>query len=243
VGVFQQPVSVSVVLPTYNEADNIGPLIEALLSHLPQESEIIVVDDDSPDLTWQVVEGLAKNDSRIRLIRRIGRRGLTSALQEGIDASQGKVVFWMDCDFSMPPDKIPELLKALEDHDIAMASRYIPGGEEKGHSPLGSFLSRMICRLASRILNPSIKDFTSGYIGIRREVLKTLPLRGDYGEYFIELIYKAYKNGYRIKEIPYRCRPRRSGESKTATDLWGYMKRGRKYLATIVRLRLGLYES
>jgi dolichol-phosphate mannosyltransferase len=234
---------ISVILPTYNEAENIIPLIQEILTQVPSESEIIVVDDDSPDRTWEAVEELRKKESRVRLLRRIGRKGLTSALQEGINLSKGQYVFWMDCDFSMPPDKIPELLKALEDHEIAMASRYIPGGEEKGHSLLGSFLSRVICWLASRILNPAIKDFTSGYIGIRREVLKTLPLHGDYGEYFIELIYKAYKKGYRIKEIPYRCLPRRSGESKTATHLWGYLKRGRKYLVVIFRLRLGLYDA
>ena len=230
-------VNVSVILPTYNEADNIIPLIEEILTYIPVESEIIVVDDDSPDRTWEGVEAFGQKESRVRLLRRIGRKGLTSALQEGINLSKGRYIFWMDCDFSMPPDKIPVLLQALEDHDIAMASRYIPGGEEKGHSPLGSFLSRAICSLASRVLSPAIKDYTSGYIGLRREVIQTLPLRGDYGEYFIELIYKAYKKGYKIKEIPYRCLPRRSGESKTATDLWGYLKRGRKYLATIVRVR------
>jgi dolichol-phosphate mannosyltransferase len=214
-------------------------LIEEILTYIPVESEIIVVDDDSPDRTWEGVEAFGQKEPRVRLLRRIGRKGLTSALQEGINLSKGRYVFWMDCDFSMPPDKIPVLMQALEDHDIAMASRYIPGGEEKGHSPLGSFLSRAICSLASRVLSPAIKDYTSGYIGMRREVLQSLPLRGDYGEYFIELIYKAYKKGYRIKEIPYRCLPRRSGESKTATDLWGYLKRGRKYLTTIVRLRFG----
>lgn len=230
-------VSVSVILPTYNEADNIIPLIEEILTYVPRESELIVVDDDSPDRTWEGVEAFAQKEPRVRLLRRIGRKGLTSALQEGINLSTGRYVFWMDCDFSMPPDKIPVLMQALEGYDIAIASRYIPGGKEEGHTPLGSFLSRVICSLASRILSPAIKDYTSGYIGLRREVLQSLPLRGDYGEYFIELIYKAYKKGYRIKEIPYRCSPRRSGESKTATDLWGYLKRGRKYLAAIVRLR------
>ena len=178
---------VSVVLPTYNEAGNIGPLIEALLIRLPEASEIIVVDDDSPDLTWQIVEGLTRKDSRIRLIRRIGRRGLTTALQEGIEASEGRYVFWMDCDFSQPPEKISELLKALEDHDIVVASRYVPGGEEKGHSRLGSFLSKMICLFASWVLSPAIKDYTSGYVGARKEILKAIPLQGDYGEYCIAI--------------------------------------------------------
>ncbi|MBA4392553.1 MAG: polyprenol monophosphomannose synthase [Desulfobacca sp.] len=237
VDVFQQPVSVSVVLPTYNEAGNIGPLIEVLLSHLPVESEVVVVDDDSPDLTWQVVETLAKKDSRIQLIRRIGRRGLTSALQEGIGSSQGKVVFWMDCDFSQPPEMIAELLQALDDYDIVVASRYVPGGEEKGHSQLGSFLSKMICRFASWVLSPAIKDYTSGYVGTRKEILQALPLEGDYGEYCIGFLFRAYQRGYRILEIPYTCLPRRSGESKTATDLRGYLKRGSKYILTVLKLR------
>ncbi len=228
---------VSVVLPTYNEAGNIGPLIEALLIRLPEASEIIVVDDDSPDLTWQVVEGLNRKDSRIRLIRRIGRRGLTTALQEGIEASEGRYVFWMDCDFSQPPEKISELLKALEDHDIVVASRYVPGGEEKGHSRLGSFLSKMICLFASWVLSPAIKDYTSGYVGARKEILKAIPLQGDYGEYCIGFLYRAHKKGYRILEIPYTCLPRRSGESKTATNLRGYLQRGRKYIMTVLKLR------
>jgi len=236
-------VSLSVVLPTYQEADNITPLIKEILTHVPLDSEIIVVDDDSPDRTWETVEHFQKEDPRVHLLRRIGRKGLTSALQEGINLSTGQYVFWMDCDFSMPPDKIPDLLMALEEgQDIAIGSRYIPGGREEGHSPLGSFLSRLICLLASWTLNPTLKDFTSGYIGIRREILKTLPLEGDYGEYFIDLIYRAYKKGYRIREIPYTCAPRRSGESKTATHFWGYLKRGRKYLSTIARLRFGHYQ-
>jgi dolichol-phosphate mannosyltransferase len=230
-------VEVSVVLPTYNEAGNIGLLIEALLSHLPRQSEIVVVDDDSPDLTWQIVEDLNRRDSRIRVIRRIGRRGLTSALQEGIEAADGRYVFWMDCDFSQPPEKIAELLKALAHYDIVVASRYVPGGEEKGHSQLGSFLSKMICRFASWVLSPAIKDYTSGYVGTRKEILQALPLEGDYGEYCIGFLFRAYKRGYRILEIPYTCLPRRSGESKTATDLKGYLKRGRKYILTILKLR------
>lgn len=228
---------VSVVLPTYNEAGNIGPLIKALLLRLPEASEIVVVDDDSPDLTWQVVEGFNRKDSRIRLIRRIGRRGLTTALQEGIEASQGRYVFWMDCDFSQPPEKITELLKALEDHDIVVASRYVAGGEEKGHSRLGSLLSKMICLFASWVLSPTIKDYTSGYVGARKEILKAIPLQGDYGEYCIAFLYRAHKKGYRILEIPYTCLPRRSGESKTATNLRGYLQRGRKYIMTVLKLR------
>src|SRR4030042_2358677 len=227
---FQHPVKVSVILPTFNEAGNIGLLIEALLARLPETSEIVVVDDDSPDLTWQVVEEIKSHEPRIRLIRRIGRRGLTSALQEGVEAAEGAYVFWMDCGFSQPPEKISELLEALKDNDIAVASRYVSGGKEKGHSLLGSFLSIMICRFASWVLSPAIKDYTSGYVGTRKEILKTIPLKGDYGEYCIEFLFRAHKKGYRIIEIPYTCQPRHSGESKTATNLIGYLTRGRSYI-------------
>jgi dolichol-phosphate mannosyltransferase len=228
---------VSVILPTFNEAGNIGLLIEALLTRLPEPSEIIVVDDDSPDLTWQVVEGLRGNEPRIRLIRRIGRRGLTSALKEGTEAAEGEYVFWMDCDLSQPPEKIPELLEALENHDIVVASRYVPGGEEKGHSPWGSFLSKMICLFASWVLTSDIKDYTSGYVGTRKEILKAIPLQGDYGEYCIDFLYRGYKKGYRIREIPYTCQPRHSGESKTAVHWIGYLRRGRNYIKTVLKLR------
>jgi dolichol-phosphate mannosyltransferase len=230
-------IQVSVVLPTYNEAGNIGPLIEALFAHLPEASEIIVVDDDSPDLTWQSVEEFHHKDPRIRLIRRIGRRGLTSAIQEGINASWGRIVFWMDCDFSQPPEMISRLIAALAECDVVVASRYVPGGEEKGHSRLGSFLSRMICQFASLVLSSAIRDYTSGYIGARKEILQSLPLRGDYGEYCIDLLYRAHKKGYRIVELPYVCVPRKVGESKTANDLKGYLRRGRKYVQTVLRLR------
>ena len=118
---------VSVVLPTFNEAGNIGLLIEGLLSALPPSSEIIVVDDDSPDLTWQVVEAMQGLDGRIRLIRRIGRRGLTTALQEGIRAAEGDYVFWMDCDLSQPPELISRLLEVLKDQDLYRSDACIPG--------------------------------------------------------------------------------------------------------------------
>jgi len=230
-------VQVSVVLPTYNEAGNIGPLVKDILTRIPEEGEVIVVDDDSPDKTWKVVEGIMEREPRVRLIRRIGRRGLTSALNEGIEASQGSTIFWMDSDFSQPPEKIPELLACLQTQDVVLGSRYIPGGEELGHSPLGSFLSKLICLFSSWMLDSAVKDYTSGFIGTRRDVLKAIPLRGDYGEYCIDFLYRALKKGYRVREIPYRCVPRRSGESKTATDFWGYAKRGKKYLTTILRLR------
>jgi dolichol-phosphate mannosyltransferase len=98
---------VSVILPTYNESGNIGPLIEEILSYLPGESEIIVVDDDSPDRTWEVVETWVQKDPRVNLLRRIGRRGLTSALQEGFERSRGRIIFSANTMWSWPPAMSP----------------------------------------------------------------------------------------------------------------------------------------
>jgi len=120
-----QAVHVSVVLPTYNERDNIYPLIQALLNHLADASpEIIVVDDDSPDGTWQVVAEVAAQDERVRLLRRLDERGLTSAIAAGIEQARGDIVVWMDCDFSMPPEVVPRLVAAVDGgYDLAVGSR------------------------------------------------------------------------------------------------------------------------
>src|SRR5438270_11443731 len=115
--------TVSVVLPTFNERGNIGELIAAIQRAL-NDPEIVVVDDNSPDGTWQLVQTLADQNPRVRLVRRTAERGLTSAIQRGIDESHGDVVFWMDCDFSMPPATMPWLLKQIEaGADVAIGSR------------------------------------------------------------------------------------------------------------------------
>lgn len=230
---------VSVILPTYNEAANVEPLardiIRALSSH---DVEVLVVDDDSPDGTWRVAGAMGPP---VRVIRRTRDRGLTRALNEGILASQGSVVCWMDADFSMPPALLPELVSAVEQGaDLVAGSRYVTGGSDgRENVPLHRVLSRVITGLAAALLVPSFRDYTSGFIAVRRDLLTALgPLRGDYGEYFIDLVYRAHRHGARIRELPYRCVPRRAGESKTATSVAGFARRGVGYLRTIARLRL-----
>lgn len=239
---------VSVVLPTYNEAPNIVRLIDAILSCAVLPTEVLVVDDDSPDGTWRLVEGRALGDGRVRLLRRVGRRGLTSAIQEGIDSTYGDVVVWMDCDFSMPPELVPRLVDAVvsEVHDAAVGSRFVTGGSTKRRlgdtqdSRLGVWLSDVLNSLLQFWLGHGFKDYTSGFIACRRRVLEETRLRGDYGEYFIDLIYTALRHGYSIIELPYQCVPRRFGESKTGSNAWQYARRGAKYLWTAIRLRLSL---
>ncbi|GAB4547212.1 MAG: hypothetical protein Kow0063_41840 [Anaerolineae bacterium] len=229
---------VTIVLPTFNERDNIIPLIQRGLAALgAYRVEMLVVDDDSPDGTWQVVAELAGTDSRVRLIRRTQERGLTSAIATGIGQARGEWVGWMDCDLSMPPEDLPRLAAALADGaDIAVGSRYIAGGRDVGHSWVGRAFSRTINLAASLLLDRRVTDYTSGFILARRQVFDQIELRGDYGEYCIDLLYRALRAGFRVVEMPYQCVPRETGESKTATNPWGYITRGWNYVVTIVRL-------
>ncbi len=238
---------VSVVLPTFNEALNIGGLIEAILVAVSAPVEVIVVDDDSPDGTWRVVQEAAQADPRVRLIHRTQERGLTTAIQAGIDAACGQVVVWMDCDFSHPPEVIPQLLDQVlnQGYDIAVASRFVRGGQAKstGGSQdtwLGVAFSWMLNVFTWVMLDRRFKDYTSGFIAIKRAVLQDIRLRGDYGEYFIDLIMRAIKRGYRFIEIPFVNKPRLYGQSKTGANIVQYVRRGVKYLVAVIRLRLTL---
>jgi dolichol-phosphate mannosyltransferase len=234
-----QPVHVSVVLPTVNERENIVILIQELLVHLGDvPTEIVVVDDDSPDGTWQVVAEMAEQDARLRLIHRKDERGLTSAIAAGIDQARGDIVVWMDCDLSMPPDVVPQLVAAVDQgYDLALGSRYVRGGRDVGHSWVGRTFSWVINFFASLFLGWQVRDYTSGFIAARRHLFEHITLQGDYGEYCIDLLHRARRQGYKLKEIPYECVPRLRGESKTAENVWGYFRRGINYVTTILRLR------
>ena len=119
---------VSVILPTYNESQNVQELILAILNCMEPAPEIIVVDDDSPDGTWEIVTKIQAEHPNVELLRRTGKRGLATAVAEGIANSRGDVIVWMDSDFSHPPALIPQMVKALEHCSIALASRYTKGG-------------------------------------------------------------------------------------------------------------------
>ncbi len=232
----------SLILPTYNEAENILPLIEAIAAHAPvRPYEAIVVDDDSPDGTAELVRRHAATHPETRLLHRKGERGLTSALNAGLKASAGEIVGWMDCDLSHPPDLLPALMAELErGADAAIASRYVPGGRDAraGSYALQRRLSLVLLSLGQRYAHLPVKDVTSGYILVRRALLEDAGwLQGDYGEYFIAMVARLQRRGCRFAEIPYAFKNRERGESKTATSLAGYARRGLKYLAMLHRAR------
>lgn len=238
---------VCTVLPTYNERDNIEPLIRGVLEHAFTPHMVLVVDDNSPDGTWRVVERLMDElnragDVRVALVRRIHERGLTSAIQRGIDTAMhtfgAGIVTWMDCDLSMPPASVPDLVRAIveEGADLAVGSRWIPGGADVAHGAMARSLSWVINRFAMLLLGAQVHDYTSGFIAGRAAVFDRVRLRGDYGEYCIDLLARAHRAGFTLREVPYVCVPRTTGASKTGANLWDYLVKGRKYVAAIVRL-------
>ncbi len=238
--------SVSLVMPTYNEAGNIADLMQEAVAHVKScgisDIEVIVVDDDSPDLTWKIAGETVCVGAVVRVLRRMENHGLTASLNDAIALAQNDVIVWFDCDFSQPPDRIPQLLWKINDgFDAVVNSRYLEGGGEN-RSGDGSWLHLLLSRCLNytlcHLLDLSFTDYTSGFIAVRRAVFSDLRLSGDYGEYFIDLIYKILiDKRYKVSELPYVMQARRSGISKTGTNLLHYLKRGRKYVSTILTLR------
>jgi dolichol-phosphate mannosyltransferase len=227
----------TVILPTFNERQNIAILIAGILQHCPTRVRVLVVDDDSPDGTWQVVERIATEEPRVRLLRRQHERGLTSAIWAGIQAADTEQVAWMDCDLSMPPEVLPALLGRLQaGADIAIGSRYVKGGSDPGHSLMARAFSRTINLAASLLLGWQVRDYTSGFVAAKRQVFESIRLRGDYGEYCIDLLARAQGHRLLIAEEPYTCGARLSGESKTGASFGDYIRRGRKYVGTVLSL-------
>lgn len=236
---------VSIIVTTYNEADNVIPLLDAIERSVPYRKEIIVVDDNSPDGTSRAVAGFIqkRKSDTIFLITRTSARNLTKSCQEGIDASRGDVIVRMDCDFSMPPSVIPKLLEKISSgYDVVVGSRFIKGGREKDTNQKDTFFAVLFSKVLNRFLRIALGrnfyDYTSGFIAAKREVFNTIRLRGDYGEYFIDLVYRSRAHNFTMIEIPYICLPRRRGESKTGSTIIQLIGRGRKYVATAVRLLL-----
>lgn len=227
---------ISVIMPTFNEAGNLPELIERTSKALKKDFEIIVVDDNSPDGTAEVVRVMQSERPWLHLIVRENVRGLPSAIQRGVKESKGEVVSWLDCGLDMPPEKIPEMMVNLSDSDIVIGSTFVKGASDSRGS-VTSIFSRTINVLCQIILDKDITDFTSGFLVAKKEVVEKAIFDGTHGTYFIGLLYRAKKQGYKIKEIAYKLEPRRYGESKIHNP-WLYFKTGLVYLKTIFMLRL-----
>jgi dolichol-phosphate mannosyltransferase len=208
-----------VVVPTYNEVDNVARLIDAVLANGSQY-EMLVVDDASPDGTGDVVAALAQKDRRVHLLRRPGKLGLATAyidgFQEALRLGAG-LVFQMDADFSHDPADLPKLAAAASTADVAIGSRYVPGGRAHGWAwyrhlvSLGTSLAYRAC------LGIKLHDVTGGFKCWRRQVLEALPLADVRSRGFafqIEMNYLCWQAGYSLREVPVTFIERRQGYSK-----------------------------
>jgi dolichol-phosphate mannosyltransferase len=231
-------VTTAVVLPTFHEGPVIAGVVREILDAVG-DVEVLVVDDDSPDRTWQVVADAFPDEGRVAVLRRVGRRGLPSALAEGVAGTRGEVVVWLDADGSMPADVIPRLAAAALAADVAVASRYAPGGADARDSRLRILASQAINLMGSACLGGPVRDWTSGFVAARRTALDRVPLRTHYvyGDYCIDFLYRACRAGLRVVEVPYRNVERRAGETKTSPDLRRFAALGLRYVGTILQLR------
>jgi dolichol-phosphate mannosyltransferase len=227
---------VSVVLATYNERENILDTIQSIFEHVKDPAEVIVVDDDSADETWKLVENV--RDPRVVLIRRVDTRGLASAFNRGIIESRGEIVGWMDADMCMPPSMLPDMIRKLDEYDIVVGSRYASGGQDD-RAFLRVASSRLINGLAQLILGYGIKDYDSGFVVLRRSVFnKVSIIPTGYGAYFMEFLYTCRRKGLTVYEMPYVFRDRAKGISKSAPSLLRFFKTGLQYVIRIFTARL-----
>jgi dolichol-phosphate mannosyltransferase len=210
-----------VILPTYNEADNIGPISSAILAALP-EATLLVVDDDSPDGTGRLADGLAAADARIRVRHRQLKQGLGRAYLDGfgvaLEGGAGTVV-QMDADFSHDPAALPALVRPIEDGtaDLVIGSRYAKGGSVVDWGIGRRIVSRGGSLFARVVLGLGQNDLTGGFKAWRATTLASVPFDGVHaGGYVfqIEMTFRADRGGARVRETPITFRDRRVGQSK-----------------------------
>ena len=208
------------VLPTYNEAENIELFLTAVLEQLGDDDRVLVVDDNSPDGTGRLADEFALHDPRVEVLHRPGKAGLGRAYLAGFArALEGgaRLVMEMDSDFSHDPHDIPRLIEAAADADLVLGSRYVPGGGVTDWGLLRQALSRGGSWYARKILRVSVRDLTGGFKCFRREVLERLDIADVHADGYgfqIELTYRAVQAGFRVAEVPIVFRDRRAGQSK-----------------------------
>src|SRR4051794_22398488 len=237
----------SVVVPTFNERDNVIALFRKLEAALAGIAwEVIYVDDNSPDGTWDVVRGLAAADSRVRCIRRIGRRGLSGACIEGILASSAPCAAVIDADLQHDETQLPKMLALLASGaaDLVVGSRYIEGGSADSFDRQRAGFSRLATQVAKRVLRIDVADPMSGFFAIRRDRFEQLaPELSTQGFKILLDIVATGRGSLRIREIPYTFGSRLHGESKldstVALDFLGLVLA--KLTGDVVTLRFLLF--
>ena len=212
-----------VCLPTYNERENLAPMVSALdqeLARLDESAVIIVVDDASPDGTGQLADELRRQYPRLQVLHRDRKEGIGPAYLAAFAhalALGADLVVQMDCDFSHSPGDIPRLGREATTADLVIGSRYASGGAIHNWKPVRRAVSRAGCAYARALLAAPIRDFTSGFKCFRRSVLESIDFRliASRGYAFqIEMTYRALRAGYCVREVPIVFVERTAGESK-----------------------------
>ena len=213
-----------IVVPTYNERENLLPLIEQM-EGLGLGLDVLVVDDNSPDGTGRLAQELAAACSWLHVMHRPGKLGLGTAYVEGFRYALDKgfdVVGEMDADLSHNPAFLPAMLRALEDADLVLGSRYLPGGGVRNWGMMRKIISQGGSLYARTILGVGVRDLTGGYKLFRRQVLENLSLdavRSNGYSFQVEMTYRAIRRGYRVVEVPIVFEDRRVGKSKLSRQV------------------------
>ena len=220
----EPPGPVLVVVPTYDERENLGSAVARLQSSVP-DADVLVVDDASPDGTGELADQLAAADDRVRVLHRSGKAGLGAAYLDGFRhalTGEHQVVVEMDADGSHAPEDLPALLTALEDADVVLGSRYVPGGRVvhwPWHREVLSRGGNLYSRLA---LGVPIRDITGGYRVYRRAVLEQLDLAGVASQGYcfqVDMAWRAVRAGFRVREVPITFTERERGSSKMSSTI------------------------
>ena len=221
---------VSIILSTYNEATVIEDTINLIFENI-DSVEIILVDDNSTDGTFEKV--VQMNNPNVKAYSR-KTRGLASAFLVGLINSSSNIIGWLDSNMGILAKRLPEMKKALEENDLVILSRYVPGGiDQRSASRILS--SQIINFFCQKILSNKIKDYTSGVFLMKRDVLLcAVPISYGHGEFFIEFLHKALVSGKKIIELPYIHPPDEIGMSKTASNLLTFIKLGLLYFTRIL---------
>jgi dolichol-phosphate mannosyltransferase len=216
-----------IIVATYNERENIAPLLAEIFSYAPQV-HVVVIDDNSPDKTYAVVEELAatKFQDKLFLLKRAGKLGLGTAYVAGFNwgIKEGyEVIMHMDADFSHNPKYIPEFLTQIKTNDLVLGSRYIKGGGVVNWGWIRKIISRGGSLYSRTILGLPIRDLTGGFKCFRREVLEKIEvnkLKSNGYSFQVETTYKTFLNKFKIKEIPIIFEDRRVGQSKMSSKIF-----------------------